>query len=305
MKLTRKLKILFFSRNGFGHLNSCTGVAEQLHYRGHQIVFAINQSFKGHFIKRGFEEEIIEEELISEEQRIPAASFTKLYLENGILDDHSPIDKIKSWIRVTTVVTKKEGEIVDKIIDRIKPDVIVVDCAIAPSIFNSGIPWVSLVSLQISTAIDDPRTPPKWLGLPANDSSEWTKYRELLKDDFDFIKKKFYHLFGDKKPFVSDRFIESPYLNIYCYPLELDYIDQRPLPQQPKWHRVDSFVRLNEDEFVLPEKLAQQKGKLIFFSMGSMGSGNVPMMKRLISLMADLPFRFIVAKGKLEKLTFN
>ena len=47
----------------------------------------------------------------------------------------------------------------------------------------------------------------------------------------------------------------------------------------------------------LPEKLKQKSGNFIFLSLGSLGSSNVQLMKRLVNLIADLPFRFIVAKG--------
>ena len=241
----------------------------------------------------GLEEEIIEKQLSPEEERDPSGFLIKILIENGILDDHSPVDKVKMWARCFKPITRKEDEILAKIIDRLKSDVIVNDFFFTPSISKSGIPWVSLISIQILTNIDDPRTPPKWLGLPADDSSEWTKCRELVKKDLDFLKKKVYHLFDNEKPFPEDRFIESPYLNIYSYPLELDYIDQKPLPLHPKWYRFDSFIRMEGEEFDLPEKLAQKQGKLIFLSMGSLGSANVQLMKRLIGLIADLPFRFI------------
>ena len=302
MNLTKKFTILFVPVSSIDHVNSCIGVAETMHSRGHRIVFAVDQSFKGQFIKRGFEEEMIEKQLSLEEQRNPSGKTIKVLTENGLFDDHPPVNKEKMFIRcLPAIATSKDNQILAKIIHRVKPDVIVIHWFVVPSIVKSGIPWVNLVSLQILTLIDDPRTPPKWLGLPSDDPSQWDKYRELVKDDFDFMKNKFYHhLFGDEKPFPLDRFIESPYLNIYSYPLELDYIDKRPLPQAPKWHRFDSFIRMKEEKFDLPEKLAYQKGKLIFLSMGSLGTAHVKLMKRLISLIGDLPFRFIVSKGKFK-----
>ena len=300
MKLNKKLSALLVSVSGVGHVNSCIGVAETLQSRGHRIVFATDESFKGKFIKRGFEEEIIEKQLSPEEQRDPSGFFIKILKESGVLDDHSPVEKLRMIAKCIKNMTKSEDEILEKIIHRIKPDVIINDCMFAPSIIKSGIPWVNLASVQILSVIDDPRTPPKWLGLPSGDNSEWAKYRELLKDDYNSLKKVFYSLFDGGKPFPDDRFIESPYLNIYLYPLELDYIDQRPLPTQSKWQQFDSFIRMEEEEFDLPEKLLHKQGKFIFLSMGSLGSANVQLVKRLIDLVADLPFRFIVSKGKLK-----
>ena len=87
----------------------------------------------------------------------------------------------------------------------------------------------------------------------------------------------------------------SPYLNIYSYPLELDYTDLRPNP--PKWVRVNTFVIKPKEEFQIPEKLKNKPGKLIYFSLGSLSSVNVELMKKLINYLSDSPHRFIVSKG--------
>lgn len=87
----------------------------------------------------------------------------------------------------------------------------------------------------------------------------------------------------------------SPYANIYMFPEELDYTDLRKTP--PKWHRFDSFVRLGEEKFELPEKLKEKPGKLIYLSMGSFGSADVSLMKKLISILAKSSHRYIVSKG--------
>lgn len=116
-----------------------------------------------------------------------------------------------------------------------------------------------------------------------------------------YNKLKDYYNEQGCEPWPANRFIESPYLNIYAYPEELDYIDFRPLPE--KWHRFDSFIRSPEPGvFDIPDKLKEKPGKLIFLSMGSVGSFDVDLMKRLVNLVSDLPYRFIVAKGNFNIL---
>ena len=94
---------------------------------------------------------------------------------------------------------------------------------------------------------------------------------------------------------------ESPFLNLYAYPEELDYTDIRPIPE--KWFRIDSFMRKGEEEFKLPEELKQRdetKSKLIYLSLGSMGSIDVKLMKKLVQILSKSEHKFIVSKGPLH-----
>jgi len=94
---------------------------------------------------------------------------------------------------------------------------------------------------------------------------------------------------------------DSPFLNLYGFPEELDYTDIRPLPE--KWFRVDSFMRKGEEEFKLPENFAKNNDnstKLIYLSLGSMGSADVNLMKELIEILAKSPHKFIISKGPLH-----
>ena len=93
---------------------------------------------------------------------------------------------------------------------------------------------------------------------------------------------------------------QSPYLNIYGYPEELDYTDLRPIPD--KWARADCFERKGEQEFKVPEKVKnwiENKEKIIYMSLGSMGSINVELMQRLVQILSKSVHKFIVSKGLL------
>ena len=92
----------------------------------------------------------------------------------------------------------------------------------------------------------------------------------------------------------------SPFLNIYGYPAELDYTDIRPNPD--KWVGVDAFTRKGEETFDIPEKFKdrdEKTQKLIYLSLGSMGSIDVELMKRLVGILAKSNHKFIVSKGLL------
>ncbi|MFL5776484.1 MAG: glycosyltransferase, partial [Chloroflexota bacterium] len=90
---------------------------------------------------------------------------------------------------------------------------------------------------------------------------------------------------------------QSDVVNLYVFPQVADYTDRRPLNQT--WRRLDSSVRQTDGDVVLPSLLTDRPGgsKLVYLSLGSLGSADVGLMKRLVSVLADAPHRFIVSKG--------
>ena len=137
-------------------------------------------------------------------------------------------------------------------------------------------------------------------GLPAiGDKNEWKEYRKeyskLVKKNQEIFNK--YLISRNVRPLQSIFYLNlSPYLNIYGYPLELDYLDLRPLPL--KWARFDNLKRIEESmDYDIPEELKDKPGKLIYLSMGSMGGMDVKLMKRLVAILAKSKHRFIVSKG--------
>ena len=162
--MTKKLTILFAPIDGFGHVNACIGVAEVLRDRGHRIVFIINKSWKGKLTKYGFEEELFTDPTRKENEN-PAEFITDFLLDSGMLSPLSPLEKMKRmWSSGTNVMLnqiKENDPIIKLIVDKVKPDVIVIDHAgCTPSLVNAGVPWVWLVSTNPLFAIWDDRTPP-------------------------------------------------------------------------------------------------------------------------------------------------
>jgi MGT family glycosyltransferase len=87
---------------------------------------------------------------------------------------------------------------------------------------------------------------------------------------------------------------ESPFLNLYTYPDELDYPRSRPLSQT--WHRLESCVRATDAPFELPSSL-KGSGKVIYLSLGSLGSADIELMGRLIDVLGASNHRVIVSMG--------
>lgn len=93
-----------------------------------------------------------------------------------------------------------------------------------------------------------------------------------------------------------DRMAASPYLNLYGFPLELDYQDLIPLPD--RIIQIDAFCREIPEPFELPKSFRVNSGeKLIYLSMGSMGCYDVELMKRLTRIVGQTTHKCIVSKG--------
>jgi UDP:flavonoid glycosyltransferase YjiC (YdhE family) len=87
---------------------------------------------------------------------------------------------------------------------------------------------------------------------------------------------------------------ESPWLNLWLYPAELDYRRSRPLA--PTWHNLQASVRTTDEPWSPPPGQPTDQ-PLIYLSLGSLGSADVPLMRRLIEVLAQTPHRYIVSTG--------
>jgi len=167
-----------------------------------------------------------------------------------------------------------------------------------------GVPWIFSTSVS-PLGISLKNVPPVFGGYAAIDGDEI-----LWKKHDDKFEEVFRPLFEDFKDWVLERggpelkynkfhfWLEySPYANIYMYPEELRYTSLRPDP--PNWHAFDSFVREENTKFEIPKELDRLPGKLIYFSMGSIGCSELGLMRRLVSILQHSPHRFIVSKGML------
>src|SRR5262249_18728426 len=85
---------------------------------------------------------------------------------------------------------------------------------------------------------------------------------------------------------------ESPWLNLTLYPAELDYPRSRELGET--WHNLETCVRSTDE----PWTPTRDDGRaLVYLSLGSLGSADVPLMKRLAHLLGRTPHRYVVSKG--------
>jgi MGT family glycosyltransferase len=168
-----------------------------------------------------------------------------------------------------------------------------------PALQTAGKPFVRIVSCN-PLEVRGPDVPPPYSGLPSDDRSEWGTFaaeydrthREMWADFDDWVREQ------GARPLPDLEFMHgAETLNLYVYPATADYTDRRPLDRT--WRRLDSSVRATDGAFELPEPIANRPAgsALIYLSLGSLGSADVSLMKRLVAVLADTPHRYIVSKG--------
>jgi MGT family glycosyltransferase len=292
---------VFFPEGAFGPTNNCIGIGDVLRRGGHRVVFIIEESFAGTLEQKGFEERLMRLAPPPEQEEEPGQFWKDFIRETAPVFRKSTFEQLSEFIVPTWEALLDGARYVDdrlrEIFDELQPDVIVEDnvCAF-PAIPASGIPWVRIVSCN-PLELKDPELPPTFSGLPADDRSEWDAFREEYRRASDELWSGFDEYCRERgAPGLPEgEFIhKSPLLNLYIYPEELDYPRSRALA--PTWHNLGSSVRTTDPEWALPGELTGG-GALIYLSLGSLGSGDVPLMERLVEVLGDTSHRYIVSKG--------
>lgn len=270
--------------------------------RGHEVVFVIEESFAGNLEAQGFEECLMRLGPSPETEEEPGQFWKDFIRDTAPVFRKPTIEQLADFIEPTWRALCGGAGYVDarlrEIFDELGPDVIVQDNVVGfPAIQASGRPWVRITSCN-PLELTDEAIPPVFSGYPAADSTAWERFRwEYLQVIAD-VHGEFSDLFVERgAPALPEgAFIhESEWLNLYLYPQELDYDRNRPLART--WHRVETCVRRTKEPVVLPESIAAGEGALVYLSLGSLGSADVDLMRRLVDVLGRSPHRFIVSKG--------
>ncbi|CAG2103629.1 unnamed protein product [Medioppia subpectinata] len=304
--INKRLNVLFVPILGAGHVNGCIGVAERMIESGHRAVFMVDTVWSGKLTAYG-----IEEALMTPEGTVPpisAVEKARYMMAVGVIGGASAHQKARLRATVADWWTKHaqymDGEL-RRLLPVIRPDVIVLDQFVTlPAAELSGVPCVWCWSSVPLVIIDDERAPPVQSGLSASgDQRLWHEFRELVRD----VTREKWQAFNEWavgrgcEP-LPEYCFHSPtrYLNIYGYPLELDYQDIRPLGRN--YVRFDALKRTERHlPFAVPPELATKPGALVYFSMGTISSVDVQNMRRLVAILAKSPHRFIISMGPLHK----
>jgi MGT family glycosyltransferase len=299
--------VVFFPEGAYGPTNNCVGIGQVLRARGARVVFVIEESFAGNLAAQGFEERLMRLGPRPEVEEAPGQFWKDFIRDTAPVFRMPTIDQLAGFIQPTWQALVDGSRYVDdrlrEILDEIRPDVIVEDNVVGfPALAASGRPWVRVVSCN-PAEIADPAVPPVFSGYPVADRTAWKAFR----DEYDRTHRD---MWADFAAWHAERgggalpdleFIAaSPHLNLYLYPAEADYPRERAL--DPTWHRLDSCVRRTDATVDLPEHIASGPGRLVYLSLGSLGSADVALMQSLIDVLGRTGHRVIVSMGPQHEL---
>lgn len=303
---TRPLTIMFWPESAYGPTNQCIGLAAVLRDRGHRIVFAAESSWAGKLAPFGFIEELVDlaEPAAGGEDDDAGKFWTDFIAETAPEFRKPTIEQLETFIQPTYQALIDGAKYCEprlrEIIATHRPDVIVEDNVVLfPALATAGAPFVRIVSCS-PLEVSSPRVPPPFSGLPSADSSRWEAYRAELN-------RTHREMWTDFNAWVqaqgADPLPDLEFMpranaaNLYLYPAEADYLQDRPLDDS--WIRMDSSVRETDDEYVVPEQIADRPGDsaLIYLSLGSLGGADVELVQRLVDVLGKTRHRFIVSKG--------
>ncbi len=300
----RQLTVLFMPESAYGPTNQCIGIGRALTQRGHRVVFASSTEWEGRLAPLGFEEDLVDLAPPPEGPQEAGQFWTEFIRDTAPIFRLPTIDQLEGFIQPTWQALIDGAMYCEpqlrEVLARVQPDVIVEDNVLTfPALLTHGAPFVRIVSCQ-PLEMTGPTVPPKFSGLPVADSAQWAEFRAA----YDRIHRPMWQQWNDwvvsqgTEPLPDLEFIHtSSAANLYVYPQEADYTDIRPLGSN--WFRMDSSVRQTDDDYKLPAAALDRPAgsALIYLSLGSLGSADVELMKRLIDVLGRTPHHYIVSMG--------
>jgi MGT family glycosyltransferase len=310
----RALTVLFMPESAYGPTNNCIGIGNVLLRRGHRVVFAAEASWAGKLAALGFEEELVHLTDPAEaatgpshDQDTDAGQFWKDFIRDTAPEFRKPtIEQLGTWVRPVWEELIGGARYCEPrlkaIIARTKPDIVVEDNVVGfPALTTAGVPFARIVSCN-PLEVKDPGIPPVFSGYPATTRDNWKEFRaeheRTHRDLWDQFNE--FVIESGAAPLPDLEFIGEGDLNMYVYPELADYTRQNPLPET--WHRLESSVRETDEKFELPDNLRTRPegSALVYFSLGSLGSADVDLMRRIIAVLAGTKHRYIVSQGPLH-----
>ena len=295
--------IVFFPEGAFGPTNNCVGIGEVLQRGGHRVVFVIEESFAGTLEEKGFEERLMRLAPPPEVEEEPGQFWKDFIRETAPVFRKSTFDQLGEFMAPTWQALIDGARYVDErlveIFDELQPDVIVEDnvCAF-PAIPASGHPWVRIVSCN-PLELKDSELPPPYTGLPIDDSSEWDSLPRRVPARHRRDAGRLQPVLRAARRPAAAAGGDDPRVAL-AQPLPLPARGGLPALELSRAHLAQPRVERSHNRRRVgarPASSPTRDGSLVYVSLGSLGSGDVPLMKNLVDALAETPQRYIVSKG--------
>ena len=301
----RKKVVALFPEAAFGPALNSVGIGQALQKLGHKVVFLSDPGFLEVYRGYGFEAHAV-----NMSEPLPPEVMAKFWTDfiNGHIPNFrkSPLDQIDNYVKGCWEMIVETAKWAEKdlpgVLAAVQPDVVCVDNVILfPAIKRyareNGRPWVRIISCS-ENEIEDPDIPPHLSGCGESDAKGFARYRRKfnsvikpIHDDFNaFLKSA-----GEKK-YPPGQFCEaSPHMNLLLYPKPVKFKRRHRLsPKQFQY--LEGCVR-RDAPFKVPKFAANAGKPLLYVSFGSLGAGDVDLLKRLIAALGRMPFRALVNVG--------
>jgi UDP:flavonoid glycosyltransferase YjiC (YdhE family) len=296
---------LFFPEAAFGPTNNCVGIGNVLLRRGHRVVFVVEESFAGTLAAKGFEERLVALAPAPQAPQAPGQFWMDFVRDTSPIFRRPTIEALSGFIEPTFRALCDGARYVDnrlhEVLDDVDPDVVIEDNVVAfPAIPASGRPWVRMMSCN-PLELPDPALPPVFSGYPSDDDNQWGEFREAADRVLGPLHAEFDQTCRDlgAPGLTPGEFIHSSdWLNLSLYPTELDY--RRSQPLAATWHSLQASVREPDVPWSLPSDLDDSSLPLVYLSLGSLGSADLPLMRQLVDSLAQVRCRVVVSKGPLH-----
>jgi MGT family glycosyltransferase len=298
------LTVLFMPESAYGPTNNCVGIGTVLRRRGHRVVFAAESSWRGRLEAQGFEEQMVDlAPPVPEAAEQDAGQFWRDFVrETAAVFRRPTIEQLSGFVQPTFSALIDGAMYCEprlrEILADVRPDVVVEDNVVSfPALMTTDAPFVRIVSCN-PLEVPGGAIPPAYSGLPADSPDAWRAFRT----EFDRTHRPMWESWnawvqGQGAPALPDlEFTHtSPHLNLYVYPEDLDYVHARPL--DATWQRLDSSVRDAGGETYTVPDFGDPDAALVYLSLGSLGSADVDLMRRLVAMLSTTRHRYIVSLG--------
>ncbi|MDD9990878.1 MAG: glycosyltransferase [Rhodospirillales bacterium] len=293
--------IVFFPEAAFGPALNSVAIAQACRARGHRAVFLCDPGFTGVFANYGFEEVPV-----PMSEPMPPEQMAKYWSDfiNGHIPNFrkSPFDQLDNYVKdcwdaiVDTAVWAEKT--LPDILAELRPNLICIDNVILfPATKQHGVPWVRIISCS-ENEIPDPDIPPHLSGCGENDRACFAAFESRFNEVIGPIHGRFNEFLTScgEAPYPLGQFFEpSPHLNLLLYPKAVRYARSQTL-DPARFQYLEGCVR-QEEPYTVPRFAEHDGAPLVYVSFGSLGAGDIDLLKRIVAAFAGKPYRVLVNVG--------